>query len=454
MLNVERLKKFIAEENLLFKGQPVLLAVSGGVDSVVMAHLFYECGEFPFGIAYFNHMLRQDSHYDEVFIRELAFHYKVPFFIGRGNVREFAQKQKMSIEEAGRHLRYQWLDEVRRKHGYHYIATAHHRNDLIETVLMNLIRGTGWRGMKGIVPKRDHIIRPLLFASKEDIYAYAREKNLSWLEDETNLDTKFRRNFIRHKIVPLLRELNPDVDMAIYNHARIMRDLEWIAEVTLQRLRNRVMTKKNGEIWIPFRKVFSYPAYRTIFYEILKEFGFNLNQVDTLIEMLQGGEPKIGSTLESERFKLVIDRTHLIIIEKQESVEPSIVPIHKIPSTIELPEGKYIFELLPASEVKITPDRYTAYLDADKLESPIILRFWRDGDYFYPFGLRKKKKVKKFLTDEKVPTHIKKKTRVLQAGDYIVWVIPYRIDDRFKVTERTKQVLKITFKPRQGKSNL
>ncbi len=447
MLNVNMFRKFIFDEGLLFKGQPVLLAVSGGVDSVVLAHLFYECGEFPFGIAYFNHHLRESSYKDDVFIRRLAFKYRVPFFIGGTLVEEFACKHKMSIEEAGRHLRYQWLDWVRRRHGYHYVATAHHRDDVTETVLMNLIRGSGWRGMKGIVPKRDFIIRPLLFASKSEIEKYALEKGLSWMEDETNKDLRFRRNFIRHRVMPILRELNPEVDVAIYNHARIMRDLEWIAEISIQRIKNKVVKRKDGEAWIPFRKVLSYPAYRTIFYEILKEFGFNVNQVDQLIDLVRGNEIKVGATLETDKFKLVIDRTHLIIIEKTEEEEPSIVPVPEIPTIIELPEGKYVFELLSAKDVKITADKNIAYLDYDKLEDPIILRFWRDGDYFYPFGLRKKKKIKKFLTDEKVPTHLKKKVRVLQSGDYIVWVIPYRIDDRFKVTERTKRVLKVSFKP-------
>ncbi len=454
MLNVDMFRKFIFDEGLLFKGQPVLLAVSGGVDSVVLTHLFYECGEFPFGIAYFNHYLRESSYKDESFIRKLAFKYRIPFFIGGMPVEGFARKHKMSIEEAGRHLRYQWLDWVRRRHGYHYVATAHHRDDVAETVLMNLIRGSGWRGMKGIVPKRDFIIRPLLFASKLEIEKYALEKGLSWMEDETNKDLRFRRNFIRHRVIPILRELNPEVDVAIYNHARVMRDLEWIAEVTLQRIKNKVLIRRDGEVWIPFRKVLSYPAYRTIFYEILKEFGFNVNQVDQLIDLIRSDETKVGASLETDQFKLVIDRTHLIIIEKTEEAEPSIIPVPEIPTVIELPEGKYVFELLPAKDVKITADKNIAYLDYDKLESPIMLRFWRDGDYFYPFGLRKKKKIKKFLTDEKVPTHLKKKVRVLQAGDYIVWVISYRIDDRFKVTPRTKQVLKVSFKPRQGKSNL
>jgi len=440
---LKRFRDFISRNHLFQSHEPVLLAVSGGVDSVVMSKLFSLSG-FRFGIAHCNFKLRgRDSEDDRKFVAELASRLNAPFFSEEFETRQHASERGISVEMAARELRYRWLEETRKAHGYHRIATAHHRDDSIETVLLNLIKGTGISGLHGILPRRDKIIRPLLAFGKKEILDFAENEKLAFRPDYTNQELEYQRNYIRHEIIPKLKELNPDFIKTFSGNIEKFRDAEAIFKKGLERAMKKLVERRGEERYISIKKLLMYEGCKTILYEILKDFGFGEKQTNEIFEGITG-EP--GRQYFSQDYRVIKDRDFLIIANKPEE-QSGLILIENIKKPVRLSDGELKFHLLPGSQFKTSAGNDAAYVDYEKLKFPLTVRRWKAGDYFYPQGMnRKKKKLSDFFTDLKLSLLDKEKAWVLLSDEKIAWVVGHRIDERFKVTGSTKQTLKIKWK--------
>lgn len=434
------LQKFIAfntTKRLANHKKKTLLAVSGGMDSIAMCELFYQA-KFPFAIAHCNFQLRGDeANSDEELVKSLAAKYGVEVFVNRFETQKYAVSNMLSIQLAARQLRYQWFEELRKEKGFNLLATAHQLNDNIETILFNLTKGTGIRGLRGIPLRQNNIIRPLLFATRQEIEAFIKENNLNYHEDSSNAEDKYTRNKIRHHVIPLLKEINPGLESTLADKIELFTELETLYEKEIKKQSAQLFLKKKGDVLIPLLKLKKTKNAASVLYEYLKDFGFNSEQTE---DMLAAIDTEAGKHFLSPTARLIKDRKHFILTQLA-TQEQAVQVINEGDTEVKFAHGT--LKLSIATQVK--PDKATAYMDKSKLEFPLLVRPWKAGDYFYPFGMKmKKKKLKKFLTDEKVPLHEKENVWVVESNQKIAWVIGYRIDERLKVTANTKEILRIT----------
>jgi tRNA(Ile)-lysidine synthase len=441
----ERFSSFIRNERLLDSSDKVLLAVSGGLDSVVMANLFHGAG-YRFGIAHCNFGLRGDeSDEDETFVRTLAKRYRVAFFTKWFDTRKYAASHGISVQMAARKLRYDWFEEVGRMEGFVRIATAHHLDDQVETVLINLLRGTGIAGLHGILPRQGSLIRPMLFAWRHEIEKYGKQRKLDFREDSSNQTAKYLRNQIRHQVIPLLRSVQPDFAVNITALVSRIRDTESILNPVVQKVRNKLI-RKQGD-----RQIVSIPALAGLqsrsawLRELLLPLSFTRSAIDDMEKSL---DSESGKIFLSPDFRIVKDRDTLIITRlgnDQPQDIPDISRIGEGQTTLEKPVKLRLKTVSRSNKYQINSSREVATLDKKKLSFPLILRKWKPGDHFYPFGLNKRKKLSDFFIDAKVSIPEKERTWVLCSGTRIAWVIGHRIDHRFRVTRRTKEILEIRY---------
>ena len=352
----------------------------------------------------------------------------------------------MSIEMAARTLRYEWFESLRQELNFDYIATAHHLNDSIETVLLNLTKGTGISGLKGISTKKGHIIRPMLFASRKDIDDYVTEKNLSWREDSSNASNDYQRNLIRNQVMPLLKKINPNLDETFARNLERFQSLEADFRKNLSHFRTTVMREENGVSYLKIANIKYWQSANYFLEELLKEFGFNYFQSKEIFNSLDGLS---GKVFHAENYTLLKDREELVISpplssEKTISLSISLEEINKH-QTFEFLDKKLRFTVLNIEEFDINFERNNAifFADFDKIMFPITLRTWQEGDWFIPLGMKGKKKISDFLIDKKTPLNLKKNIFLLTSQDAILWVVKHRTDDRFKFTNSTQKVLKV-----------
>lgn len=437
------LEKFVAyvhEKELFALEDKIILAVSAGIDSVVMCHLFH-LAKFNFAIAHCNFGLRgEESEEDELFVKKLAKKYKVPFFIDHFEVAAFAEKEKISIQMAARALRYNWFQNLLDAEGYQYIAAAHHLNDSIETLLLNLTKGTGIAGLHGIQPKVNRLIRPLLFADKEEIYAFVVEHQLGWREDSSNQSVKYQRNLIRNEVIPLLKNINPSLENTMKQTIERLTAVEQLFQLEVERARQKLIRKEGEIIYVDFilLKQESQPLIKL--YELIKDNHFSYTQAQDIWQVLDA-EP--GRLFDSPTHTLVKDRKDLIISPKQMQDFIS-ANIHENQTffsneSLELHIGE-----LSATNFIIPTQATMACLDKQLLQFPLKLRRWKEGDWFCPLGMNKKKKLSDFLIDLKIPLNLKSRIWVLTSNGSIVWIIGHRIDNRFKITDKTAHILQIS----------
>jgi tRNA(Ile)-lysidine synthase len=438
-------KAFAREVIQLYPQQKCLLAISGGVDSVVMADLFHQSA-FRFDIVHCNFSLRgSESDKDEAFVEALAQSYGVDCIVKLFDTQMYAREQKISIQMAARNLRYVWFEQILQNHQYHGIATAHHKNDVLETMVFNLAKGTGLSGLRGMRPRQGRIFRPLLFSDKQQILEYAQQRGLKWREDSSNVEVKYQRNFIRHKVIPLLEQVNPSLFKTLDNTLERLTGAETLLEARCDEIRGRYMLRRGKHIYLQTKELTKIPGLNVIMDAILKDYGLTYPQSAAVAELLSKypGEEQVGKVFDSETYRVNLDREQIIISPRQQRDSNQDYLIAGKDRTKQLDFCALNFRLQDAGQYTIKPDAKVAALDYAKLKFPLTLRKWRWRDIFYPLGMAGRKKLSDFLIDTKVPLNLKDQVYVLTSGEDIVWVVGYRIDHRYRITGKTRQVYEI-----------
>ena len=419
----------------LLKG-PFLLACSGGIDSVVLAHLCHSLN-MDFSLAHCNFNLRGDaSDGDELFVKELAEKLNRPLYVTHFNTTGYVQKNKVSVQVAARELRYAWFKEIMSEHGLGILVTAHHADDNLETFLINLSRGAGIDGLTGIPVKSNNVYRPLLKYSREQILEYAQKNGVQWREDESNKDTKYLRNKIRLNIIPKLKELHPTFLHNFNNTQKYLNQTQAIAKNELENIKGRLFVEENGIIKIPVNELKKLKPLEAYLYGLLSDYGFTeWNNVMELLDSMSGKQ------VCSENFTLLKDREYLMLFGTldNENVEYT---IEEGTSNIQSPI-KLEFSVVEENKENV---KNVIFLDKNTLKYPLKLRKWKKGDYFYPLGFHGKKKLSKYFKDEKMDLLAKEAQWLLCSNDEIVWVIGRRADDRFKIKDSTTKILRVALK--------
>ncbi len=433
---------YIRSEKLFGENENILLAISGGLDSMVMLDLFL-CIKNNIGIAHCNFNLRRDeSDEDANFVRSVAHKYEVPYFEKSFETAKFANKHKLSVQKAARELRYHWFEEIAAQENYNYYATAHHFDDQLETFFINLFRGTGVKGLRGIPPKNGNCIRPLLFATRNEIEEYASKQNVTFREDSSNYSEKYLRNRIRHQILPVLAAVKPDYKTGFKKTFQLLKGTEEFIDGEINNLSKNLFRQEEDQVRIAIGKLKKLPHIHFYLYELLKPFGFNEEVIS-----------KIPKALDKTPGKLFISKTHQLLIDREDIIISSVKVVKPESYLIEAGQTemlypvKFIFERSPNDEnTIINPDPNLAHLDFDKLEFPLKLRKWEEGDYFYPFGMKGRKKVSDYFIDQKFSLFDKQKTWLLVSGNNIAWVAGHRIDNRYKIDQQTNTIYMATMK--------
>ncbi len=416
---------------------PTLLAVSGGLDSVVLVHIFHAQGR-SFAIGHVNFQLRgEESDGDEDFVHDLAAGYGVPFFSKKINTIAEAEGSGQSIQMMARQLRYAWLEKVRAKQGYEAIATAHHLNDSVETALLNFTRGTGLAGLLGIPARNGYIIRPLIDKTRADLEAYARERNLAWREDRTNASVDYDRNWVRHRVIPALLELNPNLPRTAERNFQRLRDTHDNYQHLLQAFQDD--DGKGGKFFNK-TKIGALPAPVGALRELLRPYGFTDEQVRQMADTTT----QIGGKWQSADGHILTNDRQFWLLKRPTSALPT-VRLAPDDLFVRLPDGSRLMSLAVDPAPPYPDGCATIMVDAERLVYPLTLRPWRAGDAFQPFGMGgKSQKVKNFFTHQKLPRPDKDRVWVLENGDgALIWVVGFRSDERFKITDATQKALKM-----------
>lgn len=413
------------------------IAVSGGIDSMVLVHLFQHF-RFEFGLLHCNFKLRGDeSDADMRFIHDYAEANNLQLKIGFFETEKIAKEMKVSIQVAARELRYQWFYEQMEENNVDFVATAHHLDDCLETFLINLSRGTGLEGLTGIPEQNDKIFRPLLPFSREEIEDYATKNNIKWREDSSNASDKYQRNKIRHLIVPVLKEINPtflDSFQKTLNNLKeaqsIVNDGEYIM------YREVVTENENGTLLFDLKKLLQLPNYNAYLYQWLKQFEFKAwNDITNLVHA------QSGKQVFSENYVLLKNRDTLILSNRINTRDETVFLIAKNQKDVKFPLK---LSFCNVDDISVQPTN-VIFVDEERLIFPLEIRKWKEGDWFFPFGMNGKKKLSKFFKDEKFSLLDKSNTWLLCSDNQIVWVVGNRQDERFKVTETTTRILKINY---------
>lgn len=433
MLPLQNFSDFIFRNHLFSMESNILLAVSGGKDSVLMVHLFKAAG-FTFSIAHCNFNLRGDeSQRDESFVRMLASVVEVPFYLEQFDTKRYAAERKISTQMAARDLRYEWFEAIRIQQGFDFIALAQHQDDGIETVLLNLTRGTGIAGLHGILPKRGNLIRPLLFLTRLQIDLIIEENSIDYVEDSSNSTLNYSRNKIRHQVLPVLKELNPNLERTFEQNIQRFRETEMVLQQVVNTLVKDLLIKKNAAVHLSIEVIKRLHPQKLLLFELLKPYGFTEPVLDNLI---QGVNKQSGTIYYSNTHQAIVDREDVIIVEIPTAEELKIHFIHPHDDRLMFLDQQ--IEITYTEIVQFEKELNKAFIDTKKLIYPLILRAKQEGDKFIPLGMKTYKKLSNFFIDQKVPLNEKNLVPILVNGNgEIIWIAGYRQDDRYKITGST-----------------
>jgi tRNA(Ile)-lysidine synthase len=432
---LQKFQNHINQKFPFLNGKKLLLATSGGLDSMVMVDLFHKL-PFDIAIAHCNFQLRgMESFEDQNFVQNYAETNNIELFITQFDTEAFAEDYKLSTQVAARELRYSWFYELLDTKKYDYILTAHHADDNLETFLINFVRGTGLDGLTGIPEQNDKVIRPILIFSRQELEQYARENNIQWREDSSNASDKYLRNKIRHNLVPILKELNPDFLSSFQKTQTYLQESQTMAEDASIMVYQQV-AKENGEdIHFDLNQLKKLPNYKSYLYQWLNEYGFSA--WDDIFDLV---DSQSGKQVFSNKFRLLKNRDFLILSPINLEVDIEEYFIYKNQKEVNIPLN---LSFCKVADISLVPNT-TIFVDEDKLWFPLDLRRWKKGDSFQPLGMEgKSKKVSKFFKDQKLSLIEKEKIWILCSDNQIVWIVGLRQDERFKVKNTTKNILKI-----------
>jgi tRNA(Ile)-lysidine synthase len=427
---------FINKERLFEKDEYLLLAISGGLDSVVLAHLLKHNG-YNFALAHMNFQLRgEDSNIDEQFLEDLAKKLKVKIFTKRVEV----PKNQGSTQIQARELRYTWFKELMKKHSFSKLLTAHHANDLLETALLNLSRGTGIKGVRSILPLQNNIARPLLFAGKEELEQFARGNSIEWREDVSNASDHYTRNKIRHHVIPQLMAINPNLIASFQQTALRLRATEEAWNEKLDSITKQYFRFLEEHIEID-KLIFKNPHSLIYLSELLSDYGFGLAQLQSF------DFNRVGAQLLGSEYILSVDRDILFVTKTKDGNLLTFFPklINLEEDSIKTPFGFLKWNFVDYYEVNFNQDAKVAYVDYELLKAPLEIDIWHEGDKIQPIGMRGKKKISDILIDQKVPLYRKEQIMVLKSNEEIVWVVGYKFSDVFKIKKKSHKILRIAY---------
>lgn len=435
---LQKLNDHITKNLSFLKGKRLLIACSGGVDSVVLAALLHEL-KFTIGLAHCNFSLRgKESDGDEDFVIAFAGKLEVPVFTETFDTKSYSKQHKLSTQVAARELRYTWFEELVTDFKFDYVLTGHHSDDDLETFLINLSRGTGLRGLTGIPVINDTIVRPLLCFGREEIVNYAKENKFYWREDSSNSEVDYLRNKLRIETIPTYKKAAPALLQSFQKSRSYLEDAQHLVEDYMVLVSNLVISEFSDGYQIDIQKLQELPNTSALIYELLSPYGFT--DFTALLDLVTA---QSGKQVFSDTHRLLKDRNLLLLTQKPQATS-------KTEATLEffISENETIIDTPIALEFIATKKigditKSTVYVDKDKIRYPLLLRKWREGDVFQPLGMKGKKKLSKFFKDEKVSLIAKEKTWVLCSGSDIVWIVNFRMSDRFKVQASTKKILKI-----------
>ncbi len=439
---VKQFIQYVKDHELIHPKDRTLIAVSGGIDSVVLCDLFHKAG-FVFGIAHCNFKLRgNESDNDAKFVEEFTKKHELPFHSISFETQKYAKDQCLSTQMAARNLRYEWFEKIRNEYKYAAVATAHHKDDKVETLFINLFRGTGLPGLHGILPRQQNLIRPLLFADKKQIVDYKNEYQLIFREDSSNASDNYLRNKIRHHLAPALEKIDPEYLNTFEANMTRFQDAEAIYQQKVENIRTEILTESNKEVRISINKLRKLNPIATYLYELLKPFNFSFQTSEDIIGSLNR---ESGKLFYSTTHKLLKDRDYLIVRPQVKEQTSDQYLIQKDSTEVNSPIRLEIKNIKVDQDFKIIDNPNVASLDYSKILSPLKLRKWKRGDYFIPFGTNNRKKLSDFFIDRKLSLFEKEDCWLLCSGEEILWVVGCQISNRYKVSAETSEIIQFKF---------
>ncbi|HXD94160.1 MAG TPA: tRNA lysidine(34) synthetase TilS [Bacteroidia bacterium] len=439
---IKAFSSYIQNYTLFTKNDHLLVAVSGGADSMSLCSLLTKAG-FTYCVAHCNFNLRgKEADNDEKFVLEYCKKNKIKCFAKKFKTAIYANNKGISIQMAARELRYTWFNELVTEHNFDYLLTAHHANDNIETFFINLLRGSGINGLKAILPKKDKLIRPLLFATRAEIENYMAENKVLYREDSSNREDKYLRNHLRLQIIPALKKINPSFEKTISSEIEILQQTNLILQKEVEKQQKKLLIKEETFYKINIKKLLNTTAPKLVLFELIKDFGFNTAQSN---DIYNGLKAQSGKVFTSYTDVIIKDRDFLFIKKKEEAIPSDFfidkkTTLLKSPLKIKVDFIKGNLNSIPKKD--FTPTK--AFMDADKLTFPLLLNKWQIGDKFKPLGMKGLKKVSDFFTAEKATLFDKQNQWILRCNNDIVWLVGKRVDDRFKVSTSTKKICVIS----------
>ena len=419
----------------------ILLAVSGGMDSMAMLYLFQK-SNYNFAVANVNFNLRGDeSDTDSLFVKNYCIKNNIEFHQAFFDTNEFADKHKISTQMAARDLRYEWFATLLKENSYSKIAIAHHLDDQVETFFINLLRGTGIAGMHGISINKDDIIRPLMFSTRSKIEDFINKENIPYREDSSNASDKYQRNYIRHHILPEFKTLRSDFSESLNTSIQQLQEVEDYALFHINKAINNIISENKESILIDLNKLFSNHSPKLILYYCLKDYGFQNTHITEIIDLINN--KKVGASIQSSKYEILIDRNNLSLRPKNTLVDKSETIIESLEDA-DWEDNNISINNNYNGNYKVN-DKTVAFIDGDKLEFPLKIRNWQKGDSFQPLGMKTKKLLSDFFIDNKIPRIEKEQIKLLCSADNIIWIIGHRIDNRYSITRDTKRIIKLKY---------